>query len=330
VGFLALAVISACHRETAPPRSHDREAVATDAAPLLDSAIDTGQVCASDGGEIRATLVVGYDDSAPASSPATFANYVPVVRLRVSRGTHVEEERRLFGLPDIEPIDACHAEAERTVATFSCDRGEHPSARLAVGATGIELTVSRPGSPKTTELLSPDACGAVSVLSLQADDTGSALDGGLQRYAQWTPTDARDANAGGSHFDPFEGIAAAHRKLVQGRSPERCRDAGPGPTVTIVLAVPHHPASETGVTISAPQLGLREPLWIGGPGESCDAREYPRSAIAAVRCYDSREFTVHQVTIFAEHDDLQWGFRKTGPPVVLLPCNARIEFVVRS
>jgi hypothetical protein len=301
----------------------DSDVAATVAA---ESDAEAAPECALDASAIDAVLEVRDDTQHWAG--AHIADYTPSVWLHVTGATPTIE-RKLFAVPDIEPIDGCHAEVTGGVAAFACARGDHPTARLTVTAGGLELTITRAASPLRTEIVDPGRCARVSVKALVQATSIEERTAHQTRYLQWSPTDARQPEIVGPGFDPFKGIARDHRAMIPARAPERCADAGPGPTVVVELVVPTHPGHRD-VVLSVPSLSLRESLELGG--DTCEARVYPRSAIAVARCYS--ECQVVQRAVFVEHDELLWRrphvmHSQPEPPPVLLPCHATVRFVVR-
>jgi hypothetical protein len=319
-----LPCLASCRDRGAEPAVATASADASTAPPPAPSSR-----CPADVPTVEAVLQVRNDVKGPRA--ARIADYVPSVWLHVSGAAGIPD-RKLFSVPDIEPIDGCHAEAVGDVASFACERGDHPTARVTGTARGIELAVTRPGSPASMESLAQGSCATVKVESVRV--AGPVVDTPSAQYLQWAPDDAREPSKHGGGFDPFEGVAADRRKVLPARFPGRCADAGAGSPTSIELMV-RRAASGRGneVVLTVPAVSLRETLDVSG--DSCEVRAYPRSGIAVARCYTQPDPSVMQRTLFVDHDELSWRYpypmhARPDPPPVLLPCHAAIRFVVHD
>lgn len=315
----------------------------------IDTTSPPAPVCAPATAPSGAALEVGSREGA---FDVRLDDYVPRVRLRVWRDGRSITERELFSLPDIEPIDGCHANETESDVDFACARGDHPGAHLSLTADGPVLTITHPGTSPVTEALGPASCVG---LSMSSSELAPALAGpGSVRYEQWSPAESGTRPAasppeGGLQSlaavtarGPFSTIASEleersmwRRRRAVASAPERCADAGAGPARTVDVVVwqtgPRHPPGQLasrGWMLSAPSLAPQDLDFDSGPEELCEARAYPRSQIAVVRCFHGEDgvMNLDQLTLYVDHDDV----RSTSGATFALPCHSRVHFVIRS
>jgi hypothetical protein len=237
-----------------------------------------------------------------------------------------ERWRTLFTIKDLDPLDGCHTEVRDGSAIFECERGPHPSARAHVEGGTLVVTVTQAGTTRTVERLPlPDgAC---------VQPTGS--------YRQGVNPDGRRF----AHVDPNVAVAGALSSVPLARSPARCADAGAasaGPTFDVHIILPRRGTTDP-ASLFVPALGARRQLRVSpaNPWADCDARAFPRSSIAIVRCYDRFEGNgTTQDTVLLDQGELSTNATRGLPATrratrdpesenILLPCNARVRYVIR-
>ena len=311
-----------------PAAAHPDAALVTDAASdaVIDADVDGAaaqDACADAAVRVGVELVVRPRVEQGMGSEDTVDEYDPVFSVHVSQlpspPSGTDRSRQLFTIPDLDPLDGCHAEVRDGGAFFECERGGHPSARVVTEDGAVRIEVTRAAVTRVVERV-PLPKGACAQLAAS--------------YRQNTP---RFPDGPRLHrVDPFVDIAASRSDPARVQSPGRCADAGSGvgPTIDVQIILPGRGTTKL-ASLFVPAQRARRSLDVFPANAStlCDAHVFPRSAVAILRCYDAWDNGTTQATILFDQGELSTGGgRKTQNPDtgnILLPCNSRVHYVIR-